>query len=297
MTATSASPARVLVAKPGLDGPTFRGGQIVACATPVRGDLPVSGSGSGHRVHRAAGEDVAVVGLSILCRAPVALTQRYRGRASKAADAGDIAVVVGGTIPQNATCRRCSTPVPSRCSPTEPLDVLVSGSARSPTEPPCETGRDPGPTAGTCAQDLEVPGRHRMGGLGQPGHLPGCRRCPTTSTMLTMGVPDGRAQRGSNWAPRWFPRQHPSASLHFPLRAGPAALGVGPSTVGSVRDQACLQAGRLRGTSWCSTTRHRQVQGRDVRRLTFTVHITDLGFASPGCQSLVHRTGPDVQIA
>ena len=44
-------------------------------------------------------EDVALVGLSILSGAHVALTTRTV-EALRAADAGDIAVVVGGTIPQ-----------------------------------------------------------------------------------------------------------------------------------------------------------------------------------------------------
>lgn len=43
-------------------------------------------------------EDVAVVGLSILSGAHLALTKRTVD-ALRAADAGDIAVIVGGTIP------------------------------------------------------------------------------------------------------------------------------------------------------------------------------------------------------
>ncbi|MDF2584760.1 MAG: methylmalonyl-CoA mutase, partial [Mycobacterium sp.] len=45
-------------------------------------------------------EDVALVGLSILSGAHVAMTTRTVD-ALRAADAGDIAVVVGGTIPES----------------------------------------------------------------------------------------------------------------------------------------------------------------------------------------------------
>ena len=69
-------------------------------------------------------EDVALVGLSILSGAHVALTTRTVD-ALRAADAGDIAVVVGGTIPQ-ADVPSCWRPARRRCFPTgTPLDVLV----------------------------------------------------------------------------------------------------------------------------------------------------------------------------
>ena len=99
--ASSRHPARILVAKPGLDGHD-RGAKIVARTLRDAG-FEVIYTGIRQRIEDivsiALQEDVAVVGLSILSGAHVALTQRTVD-ALRAADAGDIAVVVGGTIPQ-----------------------------------------------------------------------------------------------------------------------------------------------------------------------------------------------------
>ncbi len=93
--------ARVLVAKPGLDGHD-RGAKIVARTLRDAG-FEVIYTGIRQRIEDivsiALQEDVALVGLSILSGAHVALTGRVVD-ALRAADAGDIAVVVGGTIPQ-----------------------------------------------------------------------------------------------------------------------------------------------------------------------------------------------------
>ncbi|MEU1982954.1 cobalamin B12-binding domain-containing protein [Nocardia sp. NPDC019395] len=93
--------ARVLVAKPGLDGHD-RGAKIVARTLRDAG-FEVVYTGIRQRIEDivsiAVQEDVAVVGLSILSGAHIALTKRVVD-ALRAADAGDIAVVVGGTIPQ-----------------------------------------------------------------------------------------------------------------------------------------------------------------------------------------------------
>lgn len=92
--------ARVLVAKPGLDGHD-RGAKIVARTLRDAG-FEVIYTGIRQRIEDivsiALQEDVALVGLSILSGAHVALTTRTVD-ALRAADAGDIAVVVGGTIP------------------------------------------------------------------------------------------------------------------------------------------------------------------------------------------------------
>ncbi|QZT61624.1 cobalamin B12-binding domain-containing protein [Mycolicibacterium austroafricanum] len=92
---------RVLVAKPGLDGHD-RGAKIVARTLRDAG-FEVIYTGIRQRIEDivsiALQEDVALVGLSILSGAHVALTTRTVD-ALRAADAGDIAVVVGGTIPQ-----------------------------------------------------------------------------------------------------------------------------------------------------------------------------------------------------
>ncbi len=95
------NPARVLVAKPGLDGHD-RGAKIVARTLRDAG-FEVIYTGIRQRIEDivsiALQEDVSLVGLSILSGAHVALTGRVV-EALRAADAGDIAVVVGGTIPQ-----------------------------------------------------------------------------------------------------------------------------------------------------------------------------------------------------
>ncbi len=93
--------SRGAVAKPGLDGHD-RGAKIVARTLRDAG-FEVIYTGIRQRIEDivsiALQEDVALVGLSILSGAHVALTKRTVD-ALRAADAGDIAVVVGGTIPQ-----------------------------------------------------------------------------------------------------------------------------------------------------------------------------------------------------
>ncbi|HEX6354498.1 cobalamin B12-binding domain-containing protein [Actinophytocola sp.] len=93
-------PTRVLIAKPGLDGHD-RGAKIVARALRDAG-FEVIFTGIRQRVEdivaAALQEDVAVVGLSILSGAHLSLTTRTVD-GLRAAEAGDIAVVVGGTIP------------------------------------------------------------------------------------------------------------------------------------------------------------------------------------------------------
>src|SRR4029077_18447270 len=93
---------RVLVAKPGLDGHD-RGAKIVARTLRDAG-FEVIYTGIRQRIEDivsiALQEDVALVGLSILSGAHVALTARTVD-ALRAAEAGDIAVVVGGTIPES----------------------------------------------------------------------------------------------------------------------------------------------------------------------------------------------------
>lgn len=91
---------RVLIAKPGLDGHD-RGAKIVARTLRDAG-FEVVFTGIRQRVDdivaTAVQEDVAVVGLSILSGAHLALTRRIV-EGLRAAGAGDIAVVVGGDHP------------------------------------------------------------------------------------------------------------------------------------------------------------------------------------------------------
>jgi methylmalonyl-CoA mutase C-terminal domain/subunit len=94
-------PARVLIAKPGLDGHD-RGAKLIARALRDAGfEVIYLGLRQKPEVIAAvaAQEDVDVVGLSILSGAHVGLTQKTAA-ALRAAGAGDIKLVVGGTIPQ-----------------------------------------------------------------------------------------------------------------------------------------------------------------------------------------------------
>jgi methylmalonyl-CoA mutase C-terminal domain/subunit len=121
-------PARVLVAKPGLDGHD-RGAKIVARALRDAG-FEVVFTGIRQRVEDivaiALQEDVAVVGLSVLSGAHLALTARTV-EALRDAGAGDIAVVVGGTIPA-ADVPRLRAAGAAAVFPTgTPLDEVVAG--------------------------------------------------------------------------------------------------------------------------------------------------------------------------
>ncbi len=120
------SPQRILVAKPGLDGHD-RGAKIVARTLRDAG-FEVIFTGIRQRIEDivsiALQEDVAVVGLSILSGAHVALTARVVD-ALRAADAGDIAVVVGGTIPQGDVQKVLDAGAAAVFPTGTPLDVLV----------------------------------------------------------------------------------------------------------------------------------------------------------------------------
>jgi methylmalonyl-CoA mutase C-terminal domain/subunit len=93
-------PLRVLVAKPGLDGHD-RGAKVVAHALRDAG-LEVIYSGLKRTPEEIAAaavqEDVDVVGLSILSGAHLTLSRKVLD-CLREAGAGDVAVVVGGTIP------------------------------------------------------------------------------------------------------------------------------------------------------------------------------------------------------
>ena len=125
--AVPGTPARVLIAKPGLDGHD-RGAKIVARALRDAG-FEVIFTGIRQRVEDivaiALQEDVAVVGLSILSGAHLALTTRTI-EALKAADAADIAVIVGGTIPPADVARLTAAGVAAVFPTGTALDVLVA---------------------------------------------------------------------------------------------------------------------------------------------------------------------------
>ncbi|MFD6399125.1 cobalamin B12-binding domain-containing protein [Nocardia sp. NPDC060249] len=119
--------ARVLVAKPGLDGHD-RGAKIVARALRDAG-FEVVFTGIRQRIEDivsiALQEDVAVVGLSILSGAHVSLTTRTV-EALRAAGAGDIAVIVGGTIPQSDVARLLEVGAAAVFPTGTSLDTLVT---------------------------------------------------------------------------------------------------------------------------------------------------------------------------
>jgi methylmalonyl-CoA mutase C-terminal domain/subunit len=119
--------ARILVAKPGLDGHD-RGAKIVARTLRDAG-FEVIYTGIRQKIEDvvsiAIQEDVAVVGLSILSGAHIALTTRIVD-ALRAADAGDIAVVVGGTIPQSDVPKLLAAGAAAVFPTGTALDVLVT---------------------------------------------------------------------------------------------------------------------------------------------------------------------------
>lgn len=95
-------PCRVLVAKPGLDGHD-RGAKLVAYALREAG-LEVIYTGIRQRpvdiITTAVQEDVDVLGLSILSGSHLSLTKKIV-EGLRTQGAGDIKVVVGGTIPRS----------------------------------------------------------------------------------------------------------------------------------------------------------------------------------------------------
>ena len=117
---------RVVVAKPGLDGHD-RGAKTITRALRDHG-FEVIYTGIRQRIEDIASiavkEDVAVVGLSILSGAHLSLTTRTI-EALRAADAGDIAVIVGGTIPHADVPKLLSAGAAAVFPTGTPLEVLV----------------------------------------------------------------------------------------------------------------------------------------------------------------------------
>src|SRR5690348_6134589 len=118
---------RVLIAKPGLDGHD-RGAKIVARALRDAG-FEVIFTGIRQRVEdivaTAVQEDVAVVGLSILSGAHLALTARVV-EGLRAAGAGDLAVIVGGTIPSADVPRLTAAGAAAVFATGTPLETVVA---------------------------------------------------------------------------------------------------------------------------------------------------------------------------
>ena len=120
-------PTRVLIAKPGLDGHD-RGAKIIARALRDAG-FEVIYTGIRQRVEHivatAVQEDVAVVGLSILSGAHLALTARIVEALGRA-DAADVAVIVGGTIPAADVPKLKAAGAAAVFATGTPLDAVVS---------------------------------------------------------------------------------------------------------------------------------------------------------------------------
>jgi methylmalonyl-CoA mutase C-terminal domain/subunit len=119
-------PVRVLVAKPGLDGHD-RGAKLVARVLRDAG-FEVIYLGIRQRPEAIAAvavqEDVQIVGLSILSGAHVALTQKTAD-ALRAVGAGDVLLVVGGTIPRRDVPRLEAAGAAAVYPTGTPLDELV----------------------------------------------------------------------------------------------------------------------------------------------------------------------------
>ncbi len=129
---------RILIAKPGLDGHD-RGAKIVARALRDAG-FEIIYTGIRQKVEAivrsALQEDVAIVGLSILSGAHLALTTRVI-EGLRAAGAGDIAVVVGGTIPAADVSRLRAAGAAAVFPTGTPLDAILAEVRKLVMEEPC----------------------------------------------------------------------------------------------------------------------------------------------------------------
>jgi methylmalonyl-CoA mutase C-terminal domain/subunit len=120
------TPIRVLVAKPGLDGHD-RGAKVIARALRDAG-MEVIYTGLRQTpemiVNAAVQEDVDCIGLSILSGAHNAIVPRVTALLAER-EAGDILVVVGGTIPEQDVEFLKSKGVAAIFGPGTPLDTTV----------------------------------------------------------------------------------------------------------------------------------------------------------------------------
>ncbi len=126
MASMSASPIRVLVAKPGLDGHD-RGAKVIARALRDAG-MEVIYTGLRQTpemiVNAAIQEDVQCIGLSILSGAHNVIVPRILALLH-AANAAEILVVLGGTIPQSDIPALKEKGVAAIFGPGTPLDSVV----------------------------------------------------------------------------------------------------------------------------------------------------------------------------
>jgi methylmalonyl-CoA mutase C-terminal domain/subunit len=130
------TPVRVLVAKPGLDGHD-RGAKLVARALRDAG-FEVIYTGIRQKPEMIASiaiqEDVDLVGLSILSGAHLGLTRKTI-EALRERGAGDIKVVVGGTVPQSDVQPLLDTGAVAVFPTGSAIESLVAEVRRITTEP------------------------------------------------------------------------------------------------------------------------------------------------------------------
>ena len=135
-------PARVLIAKPGLDGHD-RGAKIVALALRDAG-FEVIYTGIRQKPAQiaivAVQEDVDVVGLSILSGAHVSLTQKIL-EALHELGSDDIQVVVGGTIPSSDVPKLHEAGAAAVFPTGSSLDTLVESIRELTTRPAAAASR------------------------------------------------------------------------------------------------------------------------------------------------------------
>lgn len=117
---------RVLVAKPGLDGHD-RGAKVIARALRDAG-MEVIYTGLRQTpemiVNAALEEDVQVIGLSILSGAHNAIVPRVL-QLLRQSDMNDVAVIVGGIIPDDDAAKLKQDGVAEVFPPGTPLDDIV----------------------------------------------------------------------------------------------------------------------------------------------------------------------------
>ena len=122
-----ASPIRVLVAKPGLDGHD-RGAKVIARALRDAG-MEVIYTGLRQTpemiVNAALQEDVQVIGLSILSGAHNAIVRRLM-ELLREKEMTDVLVVVGGIIPDDDAAELKSQGVAAVFQPGASLETIIS---------------------------------------------------------------------------------------------------------------------------------------------------------------------------
>ena len=297
----------MLVAKPGLDGHD-RGAKIVARTLRDAG-FEVIYTGIRQRIEDivsiALQEDVALVGLSILSGAHVALTTRTVD-ALRAADAGDIAVVVGGTIPRVDVQKLLDAGAAAVFPTGTSLDTLVrdvAGARLRKAGRVMRLGVMIGAERGDMARkvkkllaDIEWAESAGMDTAWMP-QVPNDFDCLTMVAL--MGARTTRIELGTAVVP--LQAQHPIALARQALSVhagtgGRLALGVGPSHHWIVRDMLGIPYEKPAAyTRDYLEVLNAAIAGPgdvDVENDTFTVHNPTVLGAEPPMPVLVAALGP-----